>query len=153
MVSLNDYVSISEDATLFEAIKELKYAMHSRGGAWHGHRSVLVLGGKEQLAGLLTMSGLLRAAGIKELDDDPNIKAESWGWYYVHKMRRESKVRVRDIMRPLEMYTVNPTASVLEVALALLKHRVDTLPVMQRGKPIGIVRSIDVFMVIDEFFY
>jgi len=153
MVSLNDYVSISEDATLFDAIKELKHAMHSRGGAWHGHRSVLVLGNEGKLAGLLTMSGLLRAAGIKELDEDPNIKAESWGWYYVHKMRQESKVRVRDIMRPLEMYTINPDASILEVALALLKYQVNTLPVLQKGKPIGIVRSIDVFMVIDEYFH
>jgi len=153
MVPLNDYVSISKDATLFDAIKELKHAMHNRGGAWHGHRSVLVLGDKGKLAGILTMSGLLRAAGIKELDEDPFIKAESWGWYYVNKMRQETKVRVRDIMRPLEMYTINSNATVLEVALTLLKYQVNTLPVMQRGKPVGIVRSIDVFMVIDDYFH
>jgi len=153
MVPINDYVYISKNATLFDAIKELKNAMHSQGGAWHGHRSVLVIGDNGKLAGILTMSGLLRAASIKELDEDPHIKAESWGWYYVNKMRQESKVRVLDVMRPLGLYTIKSNATVLEVALALLKYQVNTLPVMQKGKPVGIVRSIDVFMVIDEYFH
>ncbi|TYO92309.1 HPP family protein [Desulfallas thermosapovorans] len=153
MVPLDDYVTISDNATLYEAIKELRGAMHSKGRAWHGHRSVLVLGADGNLVGILTMSGLLRAAGIQELDRDPNIKAESWGWYYVDRMRRESGVRVRDIMRPLRLYTVPAEASVMDVALALLKYQVNTLPVMDKGKPVGIVRPIDVFMVIDEYFH
>lgn len=153
MVPLDDYVTISEQSTLYEAIKELQGAMHSKGKAWHGHRSVMVLGKQGNLVGILTMSSLLRAVGIKELDRDPQIKAESWGWYYVDRMRRESGIRVRDIMRPLKLYTVSAEASVLDVALSLLKYRVNTLPVMDKEKPVGIVRTIDVFMVIDEYFH
>lgn len=152
MVPIDSYVTINEEATLYEAIKALQGAMHSEGKAWHGHRSVLVLSDGGKLVGILTMRGLLRAAGLKDLDEDPGIKAESWGWYYVHQLREETKVRVRDIMRPLELYTVDVEVSVLDVALALLKYQVNSLPVMQKGRQVGIVRSIDVFMVIDEYF-
>jgi CBS domain-containing protein len=153
MVPIKSYVTIGEEATLYEAIKVLQGAMHSEGGAWHGYRSVLVLGKDEQLVGILTMRGLLRAAGFKSLDDDPEIKAESWGWYYVNQLREGTRVRVRDVMRPLELYTVDAGAPVWEVALAFLRHRVNSLPVMQNGKPVGIVRVIDIFMIMDEYFF
>ncbi len=153
MVPIESYVTISEEATLYEAIKALQSAMHSEGRAWHGHRSVLVLGEDNSLVGILTMRGLLRAAGLKELEEDPQIKAESWGWYYVNRLREETKVRVRDVMRPLELYTVDAGATVLDVALVLLKQQVNSLPVMHEGKVIGIVRTLDVFMVIDDYFY
>lgn len=153
MVPINSYVTINKDATLYEAIIALKGAMHSEGKAWHGHRSVLVLGDGGKLVGILTMSGLLRAAGLKEIDDDPEIKAESWGWYYVNQLREETKMRVRDFMRPLDLYTVDASVTVIDIALALLKYQVNSLPVIKQGKPVGIVRSLDVFMIIDEFFH
>jgi len=153
MVPINSYASIDMNATLYEAINVLRNSMHSEGKAWHGHRSVLVLGDGGKLVGILTMRNLLRAVGLKELADDPEIKAESWGWYYVNQLREETKMRVRDIMRPLELFTVDASALVIDVALALLKHQVNSLPVIRQGRPVGIVRSIDVFMVIDEYFY
>ncbi|SFG64984.1 CBS domain-containing protein [Desulfotomaculum arcticum] len=153
MVPIDSYVTINKDATLYEAIIALRGAMHSEGKAWHGHRSVLVLGDGGKLVGILTMSGLLRAAGLKEIDDDPEIKAESWGWYYVNQLREETKMRVRDFMRPLDLYTVDASVAVIDIALTLLKYQVNSLPVLKQGKPVGIVRSLDVFMVIDEFFH
>ncbi|WP_347487954.1 CBS domain-containing protein [Desulfoscipio sp. XC116] len=153
MLPIEDYVTIEENATLYEAIKALQQAMHSKGGAWHGHRSVLVLGRGGHLVGMLTMRGLLRAAGLKELDNDPQIKAESWGWYYINAMRKETKIRVKDVMRPLALFTVDYQAPVLDVALALLKHGVNSMPVLRQGKPVGIVRTMDVFTVMDDYFY
>jgi len=153
MVPLKSYLTINKDATLYQAIITLKEAMHSEGKAWHGHRSILVLDEDGKLVGILTMSGLLRAAGLKEMAADLELKAESWGWYYINQLREETKMRVRDFMRPLDLYTVDASDTVLDIALALLKYQVNSLPVLKAGKPVGIVRALDIFMVIDEFFH
>ncbi|MFZ5642724.1 MAG: HPP family protein [Bacillota bacterium] len=152
MVPIGDYCTIPENATLHEAMKELRNSFHRDGRAWYGHRSVIVLGENGELVGVLSLRGLLRAAGLRELDNDPNFKAESWGWYYVNRLRTEAKVRVRDVMRPLAVATVNEEDTVANVALALLKHQVNSLPVLKKGKLAGMVRTIDVFMVIGEYF-
>jgi CBS domain-containing protein len=152
MVAIDDYITISEEATLYEAIKILRSSFHRDGRAWYGHRSVIVLGKSGQLVGILTLRGLLKAAGLRKLNDDPNFKAESWGWYYVNRIRTESRMKVKDVMRPLALATVNHSDKVRDVARSLLRHRVNSLPVLKKGRLIGIVRTIDVFMVIGEYF-
>ncbi|MCL6610458.1 MAG: CBS domain-containing protein [Peptococcaceae bacterium] len=152
MVPIDDYNTISEEATLYEAIKVLRGSFHRDGRAWYGHRSVIVLGGSGELVGILSLRGILKAAGLRELNKDPEFKAESWGWYYVDRLRSCAKMRVRDVMRPLAVATVDAGDTVGEVAAALLKHRVNSLPVLKRGKLAGMVRTLDVFMVIGDYF-
>ncbi len=152
MVPIDDYCTVSEDATLHEAIKVLRSSFHRDKRAWYGHRSVVVLGRGGELVGILSLRDILKAAGLRQEDDDPDFKAESWGWYYVNRLRTQAKIRVRDIMRPLAVATVNDGDSVAEVALALLKHRVNSLPVLKKGRLVGMVRTLDVFMVVGEYF-
>ncbi|MCL6479264.1 MAG: CBS domain-containing protein [Peptococcaceae bacterium] len=152
MVPINDYNTISENATLYEAIKVLRSSFHRDGKAWYGHRSVIVLGGGGELVGVLSLRGLLKAAGLKELDDDPDFKAESWGWYYIDRLRKESRLKVKDVMRPLAVATVDAGDSVREAALSLLKHQVNSLPVLKEGKLVGMVRTLDIFRTIGEYF-
>lgn len=152
MVPIDEYYTISGEATLYEAIKVLRSSFHRDGKAWYGHRSVIVLGNGGGLEGILSLRGLLKAAGLRKLDNDPDFKAESWGWYYVSRLRSQAKLRVRDVMRPLAVATVNAGDNVSEVALALLKHQVNSLPVLKKGRLVGIVRTMDIFMVIGEYF-
>lgn len=152
MVPIGDYYTVSEDATLYEAIKVLRSSFHRDGKAWYGHRSVIVLGNGGQLVGILSLRGLLKAAGLRELDNDPDFRAESWGWYYVSRLRSESRLRVRDVMRHLAVATVDVADSVSKAAMALLKHRVNSMPVLSKGKLVGIVRTMDIFMVMGEYF-
>lgn len=152
MVPIDDFNTISEDATLYDAIQVLRRSFHRDGTAWYGHRSVIVLGNTGDLVGVLSLRGLLKAAGLQALDNDPEFKAESWGWYYVNRLRTQARMRVRDVMRPLAVATVDAASSVSEVAMALLKHRVNSLPVLKKGKLIGMVRTLDIFLVLGEFF-
>ena len=152
MVPIGDYNTISENATLYEAIKVLRGSFHRDGKAWYGHRSVIVLGSSGDLVGILSLRGLLRAAGLRKLDNDPDFRAESWGWYYVNRLRTQSRLRVRDVMRPLAVATVDAGENVKDVAVALLKHQVNSLPVIKKGRLVGMVRTLDIFMVIGEYF-
>lgn len=150
MVPINDYITISQDATIYEAIKVLKDSFHSNGNAWSGHRSVIVLDEKGKLVGVLTLRGLLKAAGLREIDKDMTIKSESWGWYYIDRLRQETRLRVRDVMRPLAVATVNADNTVVDIAVALLKRKVNSLPVLKKGKLVGMVRTLDIFIVLSE---
>jgi len=152
MVPIEDYSTISENATIYEAIKVLQHSFHRDGKAWYGHRSVIVLKEDGTLSGILTLKGLLKAVGLRELDEDANIKAESWGWYFTEQLRKESKMRVKDVMRPLALATVNADSDVASAAMTLLRHQVNSLPVLKDGKPVGILRTLDIFMVIDQYF-
>ncbi|MCL6559645.1 MAG: CBS domain-containing protein, partial [Firmicutes bacterium] len=100
----------------------------------------------------LTLRGILRAAGLRELENDPDLKADSWGWNYINKLREETRLRVRDIMQPLGLAGVRAHDDLTDVARALLKHNVNSLPVLKKGRVIGIVRETDVFMSMDPYF-
>lgn len=152
MVPIGDYNTISEKATVYEAIRVLRESFHRDGRAWYGHRSVIVLDGAGKPTGILTLRGILRAAGLREMAEDPDFKAESWGWYYINKMREESRISVRDIMQPLALASVRPRDEITDVARILLKHNVDSLSVTKKGKVIGLVRAMDVFMAMDRYF-
>jgi len=150
MVPIEDYATISEDATLKEAIATLRASFHREGSIWHGHKSLVVLNSEEKLVGLLTLRNLLAATGIRELTEDVWIKAETWSWYFLNKIQNQTGVRVRDIMRPIELATVNINDEVLAAAYSLFTNKVNSMPVLDKGKVVGILRTIDVFLVIKD---
>ncbi|MCL6634525.1 MAG: CBS domain-containing protein [Peptococcaceae bacterium] len=152
MVPIGDYNTISDGAAIYEAIRVLRESFHRDGRAWYGHRSVVVLNKDGEPSGILTLRGILRAAGLRELENDPDLKAESWGWYYINKLREESRLSVRDVMQPIGLAAVRAGDELTGVARALLKHSVNELPVVKKGKVVGIVRSFDVFMAMDPYF-
>ena len=152
MVPIGDYNTISDQATVYEAIRVLRESFHRDGRAWYGHRSVIVLNGEGAPSGILTLRGILRAAGLREMESDPDLKADSWGWNYVNKLREESRLSVRDIMQPLGIAGVRARDDLADVARALLKHNVNDLPVVKKGEVIGIVRAMDIFMSMDAYF-
>ena len=151
MVPIDDYQRIYEDTTIYEAIKVLQASFHKDGKAWHGHRSVIVLNKKDELVGVLTLRGLLKVAGFKEMVEDIHLKTESWGWYYLNRLREGTRMQVRDVMRSLGVATLDAKDDIFKVADSLLRHQVNSLPVIKNGRLIGLVRTLDVFTVIDEY--
>ncbi|OAT80817.1 CBS domain-containing protein [Desulfotomaculum copahuensis] len=150
MVSLRDYSAVQAEAPLAEAIRALRESLHQEGRVWYGFHSVLVLDHRQQLVGLLTLRSLLRAIELAELRHDSQLKGSSWGWYYANRVQKNSGLRVKDIMRPLTLATVESEETVFQAAVKMVAHRVNSLPVLEKGRVTGIVRTIDVFQVIGE---
>ena len=67
------------------------------------------------------------------------------------KGRTAATTRVREIMTT-ELVTVSPDETVEECNLLMRRHRIRHLPVMENGKPVGMLSSRDVLMevVVDE---
>ncbi|HHW42874.1 MAG TPA: CBS domain-containing protein [Desulfotomaculum sp.] len=145
MVPVEDYSTIHEEATIKEAVAALRSSFHKKGGAVYGHHSLIVLDDRGQLVGLLTLRSLLSAVSVRALVEDVWIKTESWSWYFLNQLQEQAQIKVKEIMRPIEVVTVKPEENVLQAAMLLYTYQVNSLPVLDRGKVVGILRTIDVF--------
>lgn len=152
MIPIEQITTITADATLHEGIQALKQSFHREGKPWHGHRVLIVLNEKGNLEGILTLRGILTAVGLYDLIRDPLFKSESWSWYFLRKLKEGARVRVRDIMRPVPVATVQADDEFLDVVRALLKYNVNNLPVLEHGRLLGIVRTVDVFKVLSDYY-
>ncbi|MDQ0286756.1 CBS domain-containing protein [Desulfofundulus luciae] len=152
MIPIEQFTTITADATLHEGIQALRQSFHREGRPWHGHRILIVLDENGNLEGILTLRGILTAVGLYELLRDPLFKSESWSWYFLRKLREGSRMRVRDIMRPVPVATVQADDELLDIVRAFLRHNVNSLPVLDRGRLLGVVRTVDVFKVLSDYY-
>ena len=53
--------------------------------------------------------------------------------------------KVKDIMQPLELITINIDDSLLKAVHLMLKHKLGTLPVLDADLVVGMVRNNEVF--------
>ncbi|KUK41729.1 MAG: CBS domain-containing protein [Clostridia bacterium 62_21] len=149
MVPLSEYPTVAVEATVREAIAALRASFHRDGAAWHGPHALAVTDGTGRVVGMLSLGNLLSAVLIKDLEEDTWQKAETWGWYYIRKLCEQTGLRVRDLMRPIDLVTVSGGDGIVETALRFLTHRVNWVTVMEKGRAVGIVRTIDIFAAIE----
>ncbi|MBE3586090.1 MAG: CBS domain-containing protein [Thermoanaerobacter sp.] len=152
MIPIEQIPTITADATLHEGIQALRQSFHREGRPWHGHRILIVLNNDGKLEGILTLRGILTAVGLYDLIRNPLFKSESWSWYFLRKLKEGSRMKVRDIMRPVLLATVQAGDELLEVIRTFLKYNVNSLPVLERGNLLGVVRVVDVFKVLSDYY-
>ncbi|MEA1976882.1 MAG: CBS domain-containing protein [Chloroflexota bacterium] len=91
---------------------------------------------KDRLVGIVTMDDLRGSFHTEIIAINP-LK--------VNEMLSELPVRQLMSKNPM---TIAPTASVVEAARKMLKHKISTLPVMDSGKIVGIITESDLFRVL-----
>lgn len=60
------------------------------------------------------------------------------------RVRLETDLRVRDIMRTTPLVSVTPDTTLAELERTLIEHNVSGAPVIERGKLVGVVSRSDV---------
>lgn len=150
MVPVTAYPGVREDASVREVLDLLREGAAPEKGAWHGYQSVLVYDRRGTLVGLLTLRGLLKLVRLRHLDRELRALGVSWGAYYWQRHRETRGLRVRDLMRPVRAVTVKADDTVLRAALVMLSRHFNSLPVVDDGRVVGMVRLLDVFWVLGE---
>lgn len=168
MIPLKDYATVSEDATLYEAVKALKEAQQEFDQSPYRHRAILVYDADGKIVGKLGQLDVLKALEPKYEDvfnpegmDRYGINAD-----YIRKMIRElgllkpplddicrivADVRVKNIMySPTEGEYVPETATLSEAVLLLLAGHHQSLLVTREKEIVGIIRLTDVFEKISD---
>lgn len=149
MVPVSDYPQIRQEARIAEAIEILKNFFHEKDGTWYGFQSLLVLDKKNIPVGILTLKGLLNAFKIQDITEHL-LKGDPTGLFFLPSLSGQFYIRVKDLMRPLRLVTVQEDDYIFEAIKLMVKHKVNSLPVMRNKELVGIVRTIDVFWFIGE---
>ena len=168
MVPLSEYATVSEDATLYEAVLSLETAQenfedkHTR----YRHRAILVLDKDENVVGKISQMDVLRALEPKYQDMLQGKAAQRFGFtkQFMKSMvedyqlfanpledicRKAGEQNVQQFMyRPTEGEYVSETAS-LDIAIhQLIMGHHQSLLVTRDKKIVGVLRLTDVFAAV-----
>jgi CBS domain-containing protein len=168
MVPLAEYATVSQEATLSEAVVALKEAQNRVGTDRDKHRALLVLDNKGRVVGKLSQWDVIKGIEpkydtIKELKDtsrygfSPDFIRSMLNEYGLwrkpldHLCRKAAEQKVKEMMvTPHENEYVKEEATLDEAIHQLVVGRHQSLLVTRDGEIVGILRLSDVFKYICE---
>ena len=149
MVPIEEYPVVYEDAMVIEAIHALRDSFHQKDGTWYGFQSLIVLNKNDELVGLLTLRGLLVALKMREFVEHI-LQGDPTGLFFTPHLQGDLRINVRKIMRPINLLTAQEDDTIMEALLTIVKYNINSLPVLAGTKPVGVVRTIDLFWFVGE---
>ena len=168
MVPLAEYATVSEEATLHEAVSALEEAQRHVGGDREKHRAILVLDKKGRVVGRLDQWTVLWAIEprYKQMGDlretsrygfSPDFlksMIESYGLWrkpLEGLCRKAAEMKAKDIMHtPAEAEFVGEDASLDTAIHLLVMGRHQSLLVTRGEDIVGVLRLSDVFRMVGD---
>jgi len=162
MVPLSAYATVSEDATLTDAVAALKQSHEDFDKAKYRHRAVLVLGKDRQIAGKVNLHAILKALEPKFEDMFSDTGSMHVGFTRKYQKaifdsvklwqdpmdqicRKAAQVQVKNFMvTPTEGEMIDPEASLGEAVHQLVLGHYQSLLVVEDKQAIGVLRLTDV---------
>jgi len=165
MVPLEEYATVSEEATLFEAVVALEKAQETldRTRFKYLHRAILVYDKKKNIVGKISQLDVLKALEPKygDMGDQQSISRFGFSQKFLQSLREQfslldrpfdeackkaAQVKVKTFMHvPAEGEYV-PEDATLDVAIhRLVMGHHQSLLVIREKKIVGIIRLTDVF--------
>jgi CBS domain-containing protein len=165
MVPLEEYATVSQDATLFEAVLALEKAQEQldRTRYLYLHRAILVYDKNEKIVGKISQLDILQALEPKymEMGEPRSLSKAGFSPNFLRSMleqyallseplidvcRKGGKFKVKNFMYSLsEGEFVKEEASIREAIHSLVMGRHQSLLVTRDEKITGILRLTDVF--------
>ena len=165
MVPLDEYATVSVEATLFDAVMALEKAQEEldRSRYHYLHRAVLVFDKKNKIVGKISQLDVLRALEPKYNDmmepgslskagfsnsflRDMLTQYSLWDQPLADICRKGSKIKVKEFMyAPTEGEYVDEEATLEEALHMLVMGRHHSLLVTRKRKIVGVLRLTDVF--------
>ena len=168
MVPLEEYATVSEEATLYDAITALENAQEKLNRTTHRymHRAILVLDRNQDVVGKISQldvlkalepkyKGVLDTEGLSRAGYSPEFLKSMLDQQklWAHPLRdicsRAARLKVKDFMyTPTEGEYVDENVSLEEAIHMLVMGHHHSLLVTKDGKIVGILRLTDVFVAI-----
>jgi CBS domain-containing protein len=167
-VPLDEYATVSQDATLYDAVMALEKAHETldRERYHYLHRAILVYDDKKKIVGKISQLDALKALEPKYRDmGEPHALSKAgfsdsflrdmlqqyslWDKPLSDVCSKASQIRVKEFMyTPSEGEYVDENATLEEAVHMLVVGRHQSLLVTRDGEIVGILRLTDVFMEI-----
>lgn len=140
MVPIGEFPVVPEDEYIHRAAELLVQRYARKEDAWRGFEMLLVKNKNGQEVGILTMRSILKAIGREKA-----FKALKPRHLFSKPGKIASAVVVKDIMRPINNCCVDINDSIDRAVMAIMENNINSVMVRDRGKPVGIIRTIDLF--------
>ena len=166
VVPLSEYATVSQDATLFEAVAALEQAQQNFDQERYRHRAILVLDKNERVVGKLSQIDVLRALEPKyhEMLNRKNLRTFGFNKAFMKSLlkdyhlfdgpmqdicRKAGEQNVKKYMhRPTEEDIIEESASPDEAIHHMVLGNHQSLLVTREGRIVGILRLTDVFAAV-----
>jgi CBS domain-containing protein len=165
MVPLDEYATVSQDATLYEAVLALERAQEKLDRERHPymHRAILVFDHNNRIVGKISQLDVLRALEPKyvEMGDSRSLSKAGFSPNFLRNMleqysllaesfdvvcKKAGKVKVKDFMyMPSEGEYVKETTTLREAIHRFVMGHHQSLLVTKGTDIVGILRLTDVF--------
>ena len=173
MVPLSEYATVSEDATLHEAVLALNKAQKEFNKSHYRHRAILVYGKSNKIVGKLSQLDIIRSlepkyeqmgksnplthVGLSRFGFSPQFMKEIvkqfklWEKPIEESCRSAAKLKVKEVMyTPTEGEYVEETANMGVAVHQLLMGQHQSLLVTRGKEIVGILRLTDVFQEVSN---
>ncbi|MBU2548312.1 MAG: response regulator [Proteobacteria bacterium] len=155
MIPVEEYTTVGPESSIREGIEKLNRSFMSLISTSRlmqtGHRSILVMGGKNDLVGVLSIMDLIEglrpaylSAPKPSMAFSMEYSAMFWTGLFTKQARDLGKKKVGDIMSPPPP-GIDENANLMEAADMLYKEESRRLVVKRGDKVIGVVREQEVF--------
>lgn len=166
MVPIDEYATVSDDSTLFDAVSALEKAQEDFDRSHYVHRAILILDKNKNLVGKISQLDVLRALEPKynEMQSGPGFSRYGFTTKFIQSMMDQYRLwdaplkdiclqaihmKVSEIMtKPTEGEKIEEDASLGLAIHLLVMGQHQSLLVMKGGKIVGILRLTDVFAAI-----
>ena len=163
MIPLADYATVSQEATLYEAVQALEEAQRKFNQNRYQHRAVLVYDDRGKVVGKLSQLDVVRALEprYQDVGDFKGLNGYGINADYIRSMMKElgllrqplddicrkaATVKVKSIMyTPSQGEYVDEGAALNEAMVQFLVGRHQSLLVVRDKEIVGILRLTDVF--------
>jgi len=163
MVTLEDYATVSEEATLYEAVNDLEKAQKRFDENKYRHRAVLVYDSQGNIIGKLSQLDVLKSLepkyeGIGDLNNLSRYGVDAerirqmikdyglWKQPLDDICRKAATVKVKEIIRsPTQGEYIDENATLNEAIHHLIIGQHQSLLVKRGDKIVGLLRLTDVF--------
>ena len=106
---------------------------------WGAFRHVPVVDDHDFFVGIVSQTDVLRAAASELDPETPKVERE----------QQLAGIRIDSVMRS-DVVTVDPDTPLREAAHRMQQERINCLPVIERGRCVGIVTAYDMLGVVAE---
>ena len=158
MTPIDQYTTISEEASLKDAFMALEGALRGEQQADPGHPrdfAVLVLGKNRQVIGRLVVWDVLKGLEtqtVTRVDSMAMIEGYStWRQPLANLATKARYIKVRNLVKALDKREyISEDANLDEALRKLVSNRFLSLMVTSKGKTVGVLRVVDVFSKVCE---
>jgi len=167
MVPLEDYATVSENATLIDAVIALETAQDEFDQSRYRHRAILVYNDKKKIVGKISQLDLLKALEPKydKVFRMKELSRTGFSSHYIESLshsgfwskplddicRKAATMEVKNFMyEPSEGEYIHEDAELNEAVHRLIIGKHQSLLVTRSGDIVGILRLTDVFKLVCE---